>query len=61
MRAEKRHYITSGIGFAVYELDGRFFLDFHRPNEPIHSYETIDGVKEALYYAGYISSKEETI
>lgn len=47
--------------YHIYYSDGRFYVDMYERNKPIHSYETIEGVKEALYYAGKIDSKTADI
>ena len=57
MKREKRETIKAGIGFKVYRLAGRYFVDLHRIDAPAHSYESIQGVVEALYYGGYIPEK----
>ena len=57
MKREKRETIKAGIGFKVYMLAGRYFVDLYRIDAPIHSYESMQGVVEALYYGGYIPEK----
>ena len=57
MKKEKRETIKSGIGFKVYRLAGRYFVDLYRIDAPIHSYATMQGVVETLYYGGYIPEK----
>lgn len=57
----ERKTIARGVGYEVYIMDGRYYIDLFKKDRPIHSYETIEGVKEALYYGGYINSKTEEI
>ena len=57
----KRFSVASGIGYHVYYSDGRYYIDLYRRDRPIQSYATIEGVKEALYYAGLICSKDSDI
>lgn len=57
MKKEKRETIKAGIGFKVYRLAGRYFVDLHKIDAPVHSYDTMEGVVEALYYGGYIPEK----
>ena len=57
MKREKRETIKAGIGFKVYRLAGRYFVDLHKIDSPAHSYESMQGVVEALYYGGYIAEK----
>lgn len=57
MKREKRETIKAGIGFKVYRLAGRYFVDLHKIDAPVHSYESMQGVVEALYYGGYILEK----
>ena len=53
-RTEK--IIKKGIGYTVYFHDHRFYVDLGNPI--IHSYETLQGVAETLYYQGYIPTKD---
>lgn len=57
MKKEKRETIKAGIGFKVYRLAGRYFIDLHKIGAPIHSFDTMQGVVESLYYGGYIPEK----
>ena len=57
MKREKRETIKAGLGFKVYRLSGRYFVDLYRIDAPAHSYESMQGVVEALYYGGYILEK----
>ena len=57
MKLEKgEKLICRGYGYMVYRFRGRFYVDLGKPI--IHSYETLVGVAETLYYGGYIDSKE---
>ena len=57
----KRKTVVRRYGYHVYMMDGRYYVDMHERNKPIHSYETLEGVKEALYYVGKIDSKTDEI
>lgn len=59
MKTEKT--ISRKPMYHIYYSDGRFYVDMYERNKPVHSYETIEGVKEALYYAGKIDSKTADI
>lgn len=53
--------ISKNYMYHVYKSGGRYYIDFYRPDVPIHSYPTIKAVKECLYYGGYIDSKTADI
>lgn len=55
MKKPERKIIKNGIGFTVYMSNGRYFVDLHKPI--IHSYSTLEGVAETLYYNEYIEDK----
>ena len=48
-------YIKRGFGYTVYCHDGIYFIDTGKPIIP--GYDTLQGVAEALYYGGYIDTK----
>ena len=54
MKNEK--IIARGFGFEVYYRANRYYLNTFK--DIIHSYSTIDGITEALYYGGYIPTKD---
>ena len=51
----KNTIIKTGIGYKVYFHDSRYYVDIGKPI--IHSFKTLKGVAEMLYYLGYIDSK----
>lgn len=61
MKWKRAETISRKPGYHVYKHDGRFYINMFRNDAPIHSYATIEGVKEALYYAGKIDSRTEEI
>lgn len=58
----KREYtIARNYMYHVYYHDDRFYVDFYKHDMPIHSYASIESVKEMLYYAGLIDSKSADV
>lgn len=55
MKMKMVKQVKRGNGWTVYKMDGRYYLDLHR--EITHSYASIQGIAEALYYFGYIDEK----
>lgn len=54
--ARKEETVERGPGYRIYYNDGLFWVDLYKPI--IHSYETLRGAKEAVYYAGLRDTKE---
>ena len=53
----KDNTVKKCYAFHVYKHSGRYYLDLYRTGKPIHSYETLQGVAETLYYGDIIPEK----
>lgn len=53
---KKKETVERGIGYEIYYSGGRFWVEMYRPIT--HSYETLVGAKEAVYYAGLRDTKD---
>lgn len=53
---KNKKIIARGFGFEVYTHDNRYYLNTFK--DIIHSYSTIEAIAEALYYGGYIPTKD---
>lgn len=53
----KETTVKKCYAFHVYKHGGRYYLDLYRSRCPIHSYATLKGVAETLYYSDVIPEK----
>lgn len=57
MKKYAERTVKRGSGFRVYEIDGRYYLDLHHAMQPIHSFSSLLGIAETLYYQGLLPDK----
>ena len=58
MKRIKRETIIKTAFYHIYKSENLYFVDLYRAGYPIHSYRSLESVKENLYYLGLLDSKD---